>query len=570
LRRITTESFWNALCTVFLRVEFSEMRKWRSAMKKLRRSPSVWDQDPIDFEFPSLSADFRADVCIVGGGITGITAAYLLGLEGKKIVLLEADTLGSGTTGGTSAHLDPRSDTPLHQLIQKFGLEAAIKVIDSGTKAINLIEEITSENEIDCDFRRVSGYLFTEKRSDIKKLKEEKKAAERLGLNSTFIKNPQALFPQAKSALQFDVQAEFHPLKYLRCLTEECMKQDTHVFENSRVIDIIDIKDESDGNVCRVSTDRATIHAKEVILATHTPIGLMLSLQARVFPYRSYILGARLRSGTLKKGLYWDTETPYHYLRTVHDEKGELLIVGGADHKTGEMEDTETRYNQLREYLYNRFDVEKIDFHWSNQFYEPADGLPLIGKAPRSEHLYVATGFSGTGLTYGTSAAILLRDLIMKRENPWAELFSPNRVKHILTSKTFFRENLEVAEHFFIDRIKREKNHSFSEVGRGQGSIVSIEGKKLAVYKDESGKLYVLSPVCTHTKCYVKWNSAESSWDCPCHGGRFSAKGEVLTGPPTDHLRLLNAEDIPRRDRKRPPEDDEELYEAQKIQPDPY
>jgi glycine/D-amino acid oxidase-like deaminating enzyme/nitrite reductase/ring-hydroxylating ferredoxin subunit len=462
------------------------------------------------------------DVAVVGAGITGLTAALLLKRAGKRVAVIEAGQIGTGVTGATTAHLTTMLDMRYQDLIGKWGADGARDAAASSRAAIKQIAQIAAE-QIDCDFEWVDGYLYTEDARQLAMLHAEAKATERIDLETTLTGQAPLPYP-VRGALRFERQAQFHPLKYLQGLARAVEGDGSRIYEQTRVLDV------ADREPCRVQTETGTVTADSVILATHVPINDLL-FTALVAPYRSYVLGLRLNE-SVPNGLFWDTAEPYHYIRGY----GDTLIVGGADHKTGQEQDTEAHYRQLEAFARARFQVAEITYHWSSQVYEPVDGLPYIGKHPLKHHVYVATGFSGTGMTFGTLAAMLLRDELLGQENQWAELYSTTRIKPLAGGKRFIAEGVNVAAQAVGGWLSPAETEDFADIEPGQGRIAEVDGKKLAVYRDEHSAVHALSPICTHAGCIVAWNSAERTWDCPCHGGRYSPTGEVIEGPPSRGL----------------------------------
>lgn len=389
------------------------------------------------------------------------------------------------------------------------------------------------------------GYLYTETPEDVALLQQEYTATQSLGLDTELTDDVPLPFP-VQQALCFAQQAQFHPLKYLYGLARTIPGGGCHLFEQTRVLDI------RDDSSCRVRTTHGTITAAAVVLATHAPIhsftfltDLLLTVQTKMIPYRSYVLGVRLAEAA-PQGLFWDTEDPYHYIRSYQDEQGELLIVGGADHKTGHKTATENNYGQIEAYVYERFAVERIDYHWSAQSYEPADGLPYIGNTNLHPQIYLATGYSGNGMTFGTLAAMILADQIVGKPNQWRELYDANRLHLSAGGQQLVEASADMAARFIGDRLKAGPR--LREVPNNSGQVLSLGGEQFAIYRDEQGRLHSYSPVCTHAHCIVQWNSAERTWDCPCHGGRYDAHGFVLEGPPVYDLEPKPLPDWTRED----------------------
>ncbi|MEW6498913.1 MAG: FAD-binding oxidoreductase, partial [Cyanobacteriota bacterium] len=392
-------------------------------------STSLWQTTTPKTSFLQLASDITVDVAVVGGGITGFTAALLLKQAGLSVAVIEALAIGGGVTGHTTAHIAEVPDIGYQSLISNFGQEGALLAAQSRRAAIEQIARFVQEEEIVCSFQRLPGYLYTESSEDVSYLEGEAIAASQLGIPASLTKDVPLPFP-IKEGILFPNQAQFNSLEYLQGLAKAFSTSGGHIFEQTRVLNI------SGDSPYQLHTQRGSVTARQVILATHTPIHDITSLQdlyllsTKIAPYRSYVLGVRLRSSPPPVGLFWDTQEPYHYTRTYVDPSaGEFLIVGGADHKTGEKVDTQMSFQKLEVYVRSRFPVESIPYHWSAQWYEPVDGLPFIGKSFAHDQIYVATGYSGNGISFGTVSGMLIADQILGRPNAWSELYDPNRIK---------------------------------------------------------------------------------------------------------------------------------------------
>ncbi len=477
--------------------------------------------------------------------MTGITAAIYLKQAGRTVAVVDTHHVGTGESGHTTAHITEVIDTRYHKLLSDFGLNGARVAAESNRSAIGAIDQLVTQHGLECDFRRVPAYLYAEDQAGKEELEKEYEAARKIGLKVSREKEP----PIAKlwknhsirSALRFEDQAAFHPRKYLLGLARAIQGQGSHIFEKSHVKEI------REGTHCHVITDQGEIISRDVIVATNSPISNRFTLHTKNAAYRTYAIAFPApESHKFYDALYWDTQDPYHYIR--QEKVGDELywIVGGEDHKTGMERDTQDRFDRLIQYSKNKFNLKDIDlnklYRWSGQIIEPADGLPYIGKNPGDQHTYIATGYAGNGMTFSTVAGLLLTDLILGMKTPWAKLYSPSRIKPLASAMTFLEENKDYPLCMIKDRITPAEASSVAEVKPGEGKIVRVKGKKTAVYRAEDGTVQALSPICTHLGCYVAFNNSEKSWDCPCHGSRFSTDGKVINGPTKAPLKPINLE----------------------------
>lgn len=476
-------------------------------------------------QFPPLTRHIRTEVAIIGAGITGLSTALMLERSGSEVMVIDAHPVGYGVTGFNSGHLtNVLLDTRFKDILPAFGEEATRAVVIAIDEAMNLIERMIHDYRIDCDFRWLPGYLFTEKADQLKALQDEYEAMVKAGIEANRTFNIPLPF-HVEEGIQISNQAAIDPLRYTQGLALRLHKLGYHIYENSRVVDI---ENQGPEKGYFIQTEGGSIQADDVVIATHTPIGFRPLAQVRLEPWRSYVIGLRTET-PLEDALFWDMDDPYHYIRSASDEKGPLLLVGGEDHKTGETTDTRQRFRNLEAYARERFQVESVAYEWSSQLYTPADGLPYIGKTTDG---YIATGYSGEGLTYGTMAARMIADQIQGIPNPCSEILSPYRAKPIASAGGILSESINTMSHYVGDRLKKTDIENPEDVPEGTGAICTVDGQKVAVYKSPEGVTHTLSPVCTHMNCLVNWNPTEQSWDCPCHGGRFDPAGKVLNGPP--------------------------------------
>jgi glycine/D-amino acid oxidase-like deaminating enzyme/nitrite reductase/ring-hydroxylating ferredoxin subunit len=495
------------------------------------RPVSLWLATTPETHFPMMEKDVTVDVAVIGGGIAGIATAFLLKQAGLTVAVIEGSRVVESVTGNTTAKITSQHSLIYDYLISQFGEDNARLYADAQQAAIEKIAALVKEHSIDCDFRRTDAYTYAELEEELDKVKAEVEAATRLGLPASFVESTPLPFP-VKGAVKFTGQAQFHPRKYLLALVEKIPGDGSYVFEETRAFDI---KDE---DACRIETGKGAITAKSVVLATHFPYFDPNIYFAAMHPGRSYVLGCRL-NGPAPEGMYISAgdENMHSFRSNPAEDGGTIWMVGGEKHKTGQGGATEERYRRLEQYARGRFDVSSIEYRWSTQDNNTVDRVPYIGKlSSGSKNLYVATGFGGWGMTNSHVAAMLLTDMIQGRENPWAEVFDPSRFKPITSARDFISENMNVAKEFMADRISTPELDDMGKLPTGGGEVVEWQGERLAVYKDDDGKIFSCSAVCTHMGCIVHWNGAEKSWDCPCHGSRFNYDGKVIQGPANKDL----------------------------------
>lgn len=492
---------------------------------------SLWTAGVQPLTYPKLTTDLEVDVAIIGGGITGITAAYLLAAEGKTVAVLEAHQIGKGSTAYSTGNLYAPVGEKLDTIQSKHGKEAMFQVANSRTEAIHFIEHRIIDHGIDCDFQRVPWNLFTTGQSENTKVVEDEFAAARqAGLEA--INTIPLIFPfqNVSRIATIDHQAQLNPYKYVLGLANSVDSTKCKIFENTKVLNI------EDGSPCIVQTYNAKITAKKVIMATHSPKGIY-EVHTEMEAYREFALAAKLKGDLPQEGIYWHITSSHQYSVRPYSTKGEnFLIVVGEPYLVGTLDDNEELLLEIERYLYEYFDVEEIVYRWAAQNYKSADGLPYIGTSPLQTNVFIATGFKDDGLVYGTLAANIISETILGRESDWVELYDPKRFTPIASAEQFVRENVNVITHLLKDYWYYGEVDQLKQIGRGEGKTLTLDGEKVAAYRDEKDVLHLVSAVCTHLGCILHFNNTEISWDCPCHGSRFTVDGEVIEGPAYENL----------------------------------
>jgi glycine/D-amino acid oxidase-like deaminating enzyme/nitrite reductase/ring-hydroxylating ferredoxin subunit len=496
-----------------------------------------WAESAAFPAFAAIDRDAHVDVLVVGGGITGLTAAYLLTSAGKTVALLDRGRCAQADTGHTTAHVTMVTDTRLTELASRFGRPHAQAVWDAGLAALSQIAAIVRDHPIDCDFGWVDGYLHAPigdaRSSRVSSFADDAALARDLGFDATMVDDVPLV---GGAGVRFAHQARLHPRKYLAGLARAITTRGGHIYEHSDA-----------GTFCRdprgVAVGGHRVTCEDIVLATHNPlvgIGNPASaalLQTKLALYSTYVVAGRVRPGQVLDALFWDSGLPYHYLRVEPQGDHDLVIFGGEDHKTGQVADTAACYDRLARALTALVPEVAFSHRWSGQVIEALDGLPYIG--PSADHQYVAAGFGGNGMTFGTLGAMMIADRILGQKNPWSELFAPERTAILHGTWDYVKENADYPYYLMRDRLAAAERPNLSALARGQGQVIDRDGAKVAAFRDESGAMVLRSAICTHMGCVVGWNDAEGTWDCPCHGSRFTPTGEVLAGPAQAPLPLI-------------------------------
>jgi len=488
-----------------------------------------------------LRRNETTDVCVIGAGIAGLTTAYLLAKDGARVMVLENRHLAAGQTQRTTAHLVNAHDDLYSEVEKVHGVQGTRIAAQSHTAAIDLIEQIVRDEEIDCDFARLPGYLFCPPGTSSELIDTEMGAAQRAGISGLEIvgRAPITSFDTGR-CLRYPQQGQIHPLKYLAQLSNAIQNLGGVIHTGTPVHKI------EGGQVVTIETSSGpVVKADAVVVATNTPINDMYAMHTKMAPYLTYAIAARIPRGSVTRALFWDTERPYHYIRTEPlSDTEDLLIIGGEDHKAGQVADQTDRHGRLDSWARERFSMMgSVEYRWSGMVMETTDGAAFIGRNPGDkDNVYIATGDSGMGMTHGTIAGILLRDLILGRPNDWEKFYDPSRKPAAgMAWRKFVSENVNAGLELVKDWLSLGDKPGVKELRPDEGTIERRNLSLVAVYKDKAGKTHECSAVCPHLGCVVHWNNLEKVWDCPCHGSRFDANGQVVNGPAISPLAPVEA-----------------------------
>lgn len=512
---------------------------------------SLWQEHTAFPSLKSLDQSITTDVCVVGAGITGLLTAYRLMRKGHQVVILEKDLLGFNETAHSTAHITNALDDRYRKLRQLHGREGARLAYSSHTAAIELIESIVKEENIQCDFQRVNGYLFLAEEHDRRVLETEMAAAQDAGFFDVhLLDSPEEQFFEAGLCLRFPRQAQMDPVKFMKGLCDIILARGGRIYPQTHAEKF---QGGEDSYVETSSGHRIT--CKNIVVATNVPINDWMKIHIKEAAYRTYVIGLKVPRGTKAPCLFWDTEHPYHYLRfhSIPHSDYDVLIVGGEDHRVGQGDSFEDHFSRLRDWAVRRLKIEgEVVASWSGQIIEPMDGLAYIGKNPGDDdNVFIATGDSGNGITHGAVASMLLADLITTGSHPWADLYSPSRFNWRGVTR-FLKANIQTGIQY-RDWISPGDNKDLEELIPGEGCVISEGLSKVAVYRAEDGSFRRLSAVCPHMGGILHWNDSEATWDCPCHGSRFNKFGEVLNGPALNNM--SPEERIPRPTERKRKED---------------
>ena len=500
-------------------------------------SKSYWIESVKDKkkEFSSLEKDETVDVCIIGGGLTGLTTAYYLSKTNLKIAVLEKERICEHTSGNTTAKITSQHGLFYDYLIKSQGKEKAKQYLDANEQAISNIEKIVKEENIDCDFERTDNYVYTLKQEELEKIKKEVEAVNSLGFQAKFVEEVELPF-RILGAIKFPNQAEFNPCKYALGLVDAMTrKENVAIFEKTKVVDVKD-------KYSIITENGSTVTAKYVVLASHYPIINVPGYYfLKMYQEMSYLIGVETNS-LLPKGMYITAENPTLSFRTANENGKELLLIGGMGHKTGERKDISDSYKKLEAVAKEYYPDCNIKYHWCTEDCVSLDKIPYIGEFSNlMPNVYVGTGYKKWGMTSSNVAANIIVDKILGQENPYEEVFTSTRLKPIKNHQELGNMLKEVTKSWTVEKLK-VSDETLQNIAPGTGGVIEYEDKKVGVYKEENGKIYMIKPVCTHLGCELTWNNLEKTWDCPCHGSRFTYKGKSIYDPSIKDLEVIEVE----------------------------
>ncbi|WFA07971.1 FAD-dependent oxidoreductase [Tissierella sp. Yu-01] len=496
---------------------------------------SYWIASTAETSFPTLENDIDVDIAIVGGGMTGILCAYQLHKQGLKVAILESSKILNNTTSHTTAKITSQHDLFYYKLLNSMGEKLTKQYAEANESAIKDIQNIVEANNIDCGYSTQDAYVYTQQDDYINKIKDEVQAASTLGIKATFLDEiPLPL--KIKGAVKFENQAQFHPKKFLLAIVDKMTKLGVQIYENSRVVEL----DKHVLDSYTLTTKNGNkINAKKVIIASHYPFinkpGMYFS---KIYAERAYAIAIKAQE-KFPGGMYLSAEEPTRSFRGLDTEDGELILLVGENHKTGQSDETTKHYRALLFTANEMFTVEDVPYWWSTQDCMTMDDIPYIGEFHQEyKDLYVATGFKKWGMTHSMVSSILLKDMIISGKSKWQDVYNPSRKINMQGAKELIKENANVASNLVGGKLEKGNDELYIKPGEAQ--LINIEGNRAGAYKDENGDLHIVNTTCTHMGCELNWNEAEKSWDCPCHGSRFNMDGKVIEGPAVEDLTFSN------------------------------
>ena len=495
---------------------------------------SLWLEENQIKEFPKLEKDEKADICIIGAGIFGISTAYYLSQNGYNVILIERNKIASKVTGHTTAKITSQHGLIYHYLLNQYGIDFAKKYFNANQGAITEIERIIQENNIECDFEQQNSYVYTTDKTELEKIQEEIEALDRINPDAKLVNKSQLPFSIIKG-IEFKNQAQFNPIKYIQGLVRKLEENKVRIFENTTCFDI---KQDNEEYICY--TENNTIKSKYVVIATHYPfINIPGMYFAKMYQSSSYVIGVDTKT-ELFSGMYINIQSPIYSFRTAVDNGKKILLLGGLDHKTGENITYQDSYGKLEQKAKQWYPNLEVKYRWSTRDCITLDKIPYIGEFSNVlPNIFVGTGFNKWGMTSSNVAARIITDKIMKKENEYDEVFKSTRVNPIVNKDEVKNMVVQTTKSLVVDKLKKEEN-SIDDIKNETGGIIEKNGEKIGIYKDIEGKIHAVKPICTHLGCLLNWNAADKTWDCPCHASRFDYTGKNIYNPALKNLEKFN------------------------------
>jgi len=496
---------------------------------------SLWmkTEKEIIEKHQKLEKDIEADVCIIGGGITGVSTGYYLSKEGKNVVILESEKIAEKTTGNTTAKITSQHDLFYKYLIENFGREYATKYYNANQEAIENIEKIIKKENIECDFERQDSFVFTRTEKEIQNIKDEVKVVKEIGGEAEFVEKINPQIKNVIGAVKFPNQAMFNPRKYIKGLANKILENNGKIYEDSKVYSI-----KKDVEGYRIYTEKNYVKAKYVVISTHYPVINFPGFYfLKMYQEMSYAIGIETKHN-LFQGMYISKEEPKISLRTAKDKDKEIVIIGGMGHRVGAKIDLQNAYKNLEEIARELYGDAKVLYRWETQDCVTLDKIPYVGEySGLMKNIYVATGYKKWGMTTSNIAANIIANKILEKNYEYENIFISTRLRPIKNRWEFGEMLKETTNSLIINKFK-EPEEGLKDVKVGEGKIVEIEGEKIGVYRAEDGRTYKIKPICSHLGCELSWNNLEKTWDCPCHGSRFDYMGNQIYGPAIKDLEI--------------------------------
>ena len=483
-------------------------------------------------DFKTLEGNEETEVCVIGGGLFGLTTAYYLTKCGKKVIVLEKGEIGSKVSGNTTGNITSQHDLFYAHLIDDYGEEYAKKYLEANEKAIQNIKQIIKEEQIDCDFSIQKSYVYTTKEDEVLEIQKEVEAVNKLGKDAKFV-NKIDLPIKIKGAIEFDGQAQFHPRKYMLGLANSIIKQNK-IYQYTTVIDV-----EKNGEKYKVYTDKGSVEAKYIVMASHFPIMNMPGFYfVKMYQSTSYLIAVEIKS-QLPQGMYINVKEPMYSFRTANYNGKEILLIGGVGNKTGEPIEDNSHYEKLEKKAREMYPDCKILYRWNTRDCISLDKIPYIGEFSNlMKNVYVGTGFKKWGMTSTNVAANIVADKIMGNKNKYEEIFTATRMKPIKNRWEVENMLKQTVNSIALNKFKI-KPYSIEQIKNDNAAIIDINGDNIGVYKDAKGEIYAVKPNCSHLGCLLSWNNLDKTWDCPCHGSRFDYMGRNIYEPAIKNLEKI-------------------------------